>query len=71
MRIERLCDPSEAELRALEALWEASVRATHDLLNDRDVVALRPEVRAGLSSTALYVARDAAGRPFPILHLER
>ena len=47
------------------------MRATHDLLNDRDVVALRPEVRAGLSGTALYVACDAAGRPFPILHLER
>ena len=41
------------------------VRATHGFLNDRDVVALRPEVRAGLSGTALYVARDAAGRPFP------
>ena len=66
MRIERLCDPSESELRALEALWEASVRATHGFLNDRDVAALRPEVRA-----ALYVACDAAGRPFPILHLER
>ena len=43
MRIERLCDPSESEFRAHEALWEASVRATHGFLNDRDVVALRPE----------------------------
>ena len=54
MRIERLCAPSEAELRALEALWEASVRATHGFLHDRDVVALRPEVRAGLSGTTVF-----------------
>ena len=35
--IEHLTQPSPAELDALTALWEASVRATHDFLSEEDI----------------------------------
>ena len=34
-----------ADHPALVALWERSVRATHDFLTEADIVALRPLVR--------------------------
>ena len=38
---------SDDVVSALASVWEASVRATHDFLTEEDVVALRPDVRAG------------------------
>ena len=38
---------------ALVALWERSVRATHDFLTEADIVALRPLVREALRDDAL------------------
>ena len=35
--IEHLSQPSPTELDALTALWEASVRATHDFLSEEDI----------------------------------
>ena len=37
-----------ALLEALVAVWEASVRATHDFLSEADIVDLRPQVAEAL-----------------------
>ena len=42
-----------ADLDPLVALWERSVRATHDFLTEADIGALRPLVREALSDDAL------------------
>jgi putative acetyltransferase len=42
-----------ADTDALVALWERSVRATHDFLEESDIVALRPLVGEALSDDAL------------------
>jgi putative acetyltransferase len=42
-----------AEHATLVALWERSVRATHDFLTEADIGALRPLVREALSDEAL------------------
>ena len=42
-----------ADHYTLVALWERSVRATHDFLTEADIVALRPVVREALSDDAL------------------
>ena len=41
------------DLDTLVALWERSVRATHDFLTDADIDALRPLVRDALNDDAL------------------
>jgi putative acetyltransferase len=42
-----------ADHAGLVALWERSVRATHDFLTEDDIAALRPLVREALSDDAL------------------
>jgi putative acetyltransferase len=42
-----------ADLDTLVALWERSVRATHEFLTEADIGALRPLVREALSDEAL------------------
>ena len=42
-----------ADLEPLVALWERSVRATHDFLTDADIVALRPLVGEALRDDRL------------------
>ncbi len=60
--VERLATPTAAELDALTALWEASVRATHRFLSEEDIVFFRRMVRReALPATELYVVRDASG----------
>ncbi len=54
-----------SELEALAALWERSVRATHDFLAESDIEELRPHVHealgdAGLELWVLAGADDAA-----------
>lgn len=44
-----LTQRSENRLDALTALWERSVRATHDFLSAAEIESIRPEVRAGLA----------------------
>lgn len=57
--IEHLPQPSPAELDALTALWEASVRATHDFLREEDIPFFRQMVRnEALAAVDLYVTRD-------------
>jgi putative acetyltransferase len=55
----------------LVALWERSVRATHDFLTEADIGALRPLVRAALSDDALelWVLTDAADVPIGFMGL--
>lgn len=61
VKIEAPEHPGEAELAALLAVWESSVRATHAFLAEADIVALRPQVREGLAAVSLRIARKAGG----------
>jgi putative acetyltransferase len=59
------------EHAALVALWERSVRATHDFLTDADIEELRPRVGEALADPALelWVLTDAGDRPIGFLGL--
>ena len=51
---DRQIRPARAEDREeLLALWERSVRATHEFLTEEDIVALRPLVAGELAGTAV------------------
>ena len=53
----------EAQFDALAALWEASVRATHDFLTEADIRRLREQVRhLYLAQVPLRVATDGHGK---------
>jgi putative acetyltransferase len=58
-----------ADRTSLLALWERSVRATHDFLTERDIVALRPLVAAELAMEELgwWVLRSDRGAPVGML----
>ena len=55
----------------LVALWERSVRATHDFLTEDDIGALRPLVREALSDDALelWVLTERADVPVGFMGL--
>ena len=55
----------------LIALWERSVRATHDFLSEDDIVALRPLVEAALDDDALelWVLTEPGDRPVGFMGL--
>jgi putative acetyltransferase len=55
----------------LVALWERSVRATHDFLAETDIVALRPSVAEALGDGALelWVLADAVDAPIGFMGL--
>jgi putative acetyltransferase len=59
------------EHAALVALWERSVRATHDFLTAADIEQLRPRVGDALADPALelWVLTDAGDRPIGLLGL--
>jgi putative acetyltransferase len=59
------------EHAALVALWERSVRATHDFLTAPDIEQLRPRVGDALADPALelWVLTDAGDRPIGLLGL--
>ncbi|MCC8167068.1 MAG: GNAT family N-acetyltransferase [Planctomycetes bacterium] len=51
-------------IHALTAVWEDSVRATHDFLTEDDIVTLLPHVMIGLRNIpSLTVAMDDTGKP--------
>jgi len=53
----------EDEFDALAALWEASVRATHDFLSENDIAGLREAIRRTyLAAVTLCACRDARGQ---------
>jgi putative acetyltransferase len=56
---------------ALLALWERSVRATHDFLTEDDIAFFRPLVAEGLRGDALelWVLTDAADAPLGFMGL--
>jgi putative acetyltransferase len=60
-----------AERDTLAALWERSVRATHDFLTEADIGALRPLVREALSDDALelWVLTESADVPIGFMGL--
>ena len=47
-RISKTDAADAATRRRLLAVWESSVRATHDFLTEEDILALRPEVENGI-----------------------
>jgi putative acetyltransferase len=60
-----------SDVDTLVALWERSVRATHDFLREADIDALRPLVREALSGDALelWVLTDEADVPIGFMGL--
>ena len=60
------------DVDALVALWERSVRASHDFLTEADIATLRPQVGEELRDAALdlWVLLDADERPIGFLGLE-
>ena len=60
-----------ADLDTLVALWERSVRATHEFLTEADIDALRPLVREALSDDALelWVLTEKADVPIGFMGL--
>jgi putative acetyltransferase len=65
----RRARPEELEL--LVALWERSVRATHDFLTEADIVSLRPKVGDALRDDELdlWVLVDSADAPVGFIGL--
>jgi putative acetyltransferase len=60
MQIEQ---PQEKDYSELTALWEASVRATHDFLSEEDILFFKPLVREQyLKMVTLYCTKDERGR---------
>lgn len=60
--MERVLYPDTATVEALLKIWEASVRATHDFLSEKDIVDLRPDVKeAFLIMDHLYCAKEGSG----------
>lgn len=52
----------EKDYPELIAVWEASVRATHDFLSEEDIQALRPLIREQyFDAVELYCVRDERG----------
>jgi putative acetyltransferase len=48
----------------LTDIWEASVRATHDFLNEGDIQEIKPMVELGLTSIdSLIIAQDETEKP--------
>lgn len=66
-----LTEPSAEQVAALVALWEASVRATHDFLSEADILALRPQVAEALlqMERLLVLERTATGQMAAFLGL--
>ena len=56
-----------ALLPALLAVWESSVRSTHDFLREGDVDFLRPYVEQGLREIPVLICVLEAGRPLAFL----
>lgn len=58
-------------LQALTAVWEASVRATHDFLSEADIAELRPQVIEALPQmeTLLVLTDESSGQPAAFLGL--
>ena len=58
-----------SDLDPLLALWERSVRATHDFLGDADIESLRPHVRDALGSGVLdlWVLANEGDEPLGFL----
>ena len=55
--------PTDAELPALEDIWEAAVRATHHFLPETDLQVIKPLLRElYFPAVQLTCARDESGR---------
>ena len=63
MRVETPAERTGELIEALAAVWEASVRATHAFLTEEDVVALRPEARAGIAGVDVLEVARVDGEP--------
>ncbi|MBQ4615931.1 MAG: GNAT family N-acetyltransferase [Mailhella sp.] len=57
-------------VEGLLAVWESSVRATHDFLKEGDVEYLRPFVEQGLQEVPLLFCLEESGMPVGFLGME-
>ncbi len=57
-------------VESLLAVWESSVRATHDFLKEGDVEYLRPFVERGLQEVPLLFCVEESGMPVGFLGME-
>ena len=57
-------------VESLLAVWESSVRATHDFLKEGDVEYLRPFVEQGLQEVPLLFCLEESGMPVGFLGME-
>ena len=57
-------------LKGLLAVWESSVRATHDFLKEGDVEYLRPYVEQGLQEVPLLFCLEESGKHVGFLGME-
>jgi putative acetyltransferase len=58
----RIIEVADDRYDALTAVWEASVRATHDFLGEADIADLRPQVRQNyLPAVTLRAWQDERG----------
>jgi len=55
-----IVETHEAEFDRIIEVWESSVRATHDFLQEADIAAMRPQIRHNyLQAVKLRVFKDA------------
>lgn len=55
MKIEIADNRTDSFVETLVTLWEASVRATHDFLEEADIDRIKPQARQGLQEIALLL----------------
>lgn len=54
-----IVETHESEFDRIIEVWESAVRATHDFLQEADIVAMRPQIRYGyLQAVKLRVFKD-------------
>ena len=71
MKLHDIQDRPPKLIRQLLAVWESSVRATHDFLSEEEVMRIKGYVPQALQSIAhLTVAEDAAGVPVAFMSIE-
>lgn len=62
IKIEALNNVDEKDMYSILEVWESSVRATHDFLNEKDIISIKPQVKEGVNYVSrLVCVRDEEG----------
>ena len=71
VHIREVLDRPADLLAELLTVWEASVRATHDFLSDKEILLIKDSVPQALSGVAhLILAEDGTGRPVAFMGIQ-